>query len=126
MITTGIAGSSTKRMTCFNSASTRKPTITLRLPPKLLEELDDLVTRSGMRSRTDFIERAVEAYVEEMKDSKVVVLKPWTDKKARAAVMKFLRGRSSARLSEIVEGLGMEPDLALRAVEALAGEGKID
>jgi len=104
----------------------RKPTISLRLPPKLLEELDDIVARSGMRSRTDFIEKAVEAYVEEMMEAKVVMLRPWTDKKARAAVMKFLRGRSSARLSEIVEGLGMEPDLALRTVEALEGEGKIE
>lgn len=104
----------------------RKPTISLRLPPRLLDDVDDLVVRSGMRSRTDFIEKAVEAYVEEMKDSKVIVLKPWTDKRARAAVMNFLRGRSSARLSEIIEGLGMDPDLAFRTIEALAGEERIE
>ncbi len=104
----------------------RKPTISLRLPPELLREVDGLVTRSGMRSRTDFVQKAVEAYVEDMRDTKVVVLRPWTEKKARAAVMKFLQGKSSARVSEIVEALRMEPDLAFKTVETLAKEGKIE
>jgi len=92
----------------------------------LLREVDGLVARSGMRSRTDFVQKAVEAYVEDMRDTKVVVLKPWTEKKARAAVMKFLQGRSSAHVSDIVAALGMEPDLAFRTVESLAKEGKIE
>jgi len=104
----------------------RKPTISLRLPPDLLREVDDLVSRSGMRSRTDFVQKAVEAYAEDLRNTKVVVLRPWTEAKARTAVMKFLRGRSSARVSEIVEALGMEPDLAFRTVESLAKEGKIE
>jgi metal-responsive CopG/Arc/MetJ family transcriptional regulator len=113
-------------MYCMHAKVIRKPTISLRLPPGLLEDVDDLVARSRMRSRTDFIEKAVEAYVQEMKDSKVVVLRPWTDRKAKAAVMKFLQDRSTARLSEIIEALGMDPNLAFRTVEALAGEEKIE
>ncbi len=113
-------------MYCMHAKSLRKPTISLRLPEELLKEMDDLVSRSGMRSRTDFVQKAVEAYVEDLKDTKVVVLRPWTEKRARAAVMKFLRERSSAHLSDIVEALGMDPDLAFKTVETLAQEGKIE
>jgi metal-responsive CopG/Arc/MetJ family transcriptional regulator len=100
--------------------------VSLRLPPQLLRDVDDLVARSGMRSRTDFVQKAVQAYVEEMKDTKVVVLRPWTEKRAKTAVMKFLRGRSSARVSDIVEALGMESGLAFSTIEALAEEGRIE
>jgi len=110
----------------MHAKALRKPTISLRLPEELLKEVDDLVSRSGMKSRTEFVQRAVEAYVEDMKDTKVVMLKPWTEKRAKAAVMELLRGRSSARVSEIVESLGMDPELAFKTVEALAREGKIE
>jgi len=61
-----------------------------------------------------------------MRNTRVVVPRPWTEAKAKTAVTKFLRGRSSARVSEIVEALGMEPGLAFRTVESLAKEGKIE
>ena len=66
----------------------RKPTISLRVPPKLLAEVDDLVGRTRMKSRTEFLERAIEAYVQDLRDSKVVIMKSWTEPKARAAVVK--------------------------------------
>lgn len=113
-------------MYCVQSKRVRKPTISLRLPPRLLREVDDLVSRSGLRSRTELIERAVEAYVEDLKTTKVVALRPWTEAKARAAVLRFLRGRPSAYVSEIVEELGMDPDLAWRVVDALAERGTIE
>ena len=91
-----------------------------------MRDVDELVARAGMRSRTDLIERAVEAYVEELKDAKVVILKPWTEARAKAAVLRFLRGRPAAYVFEIVEALGMDPELAWRVVDALAGEGKIE
>lgn len=103
----------------------RKPTISLRLPPALLEQVDALAAKAGARSRTDFIERAVEAYVEEVRESKVIVARPWTEAKARAAILRFLRGRPSAYVSDIMEALGMEPEFAFRMVDALATEGRI-
>jgi len=113
-------------MYCMQTKSLRKPTISLRLPPHLLREVDDLVSRTKMHSRTDLVQRAVEAYIQDLKDTKVIVLRQWTDKNAKAAVMKLLKERTSANLSEIVEALGMDPDLALRTVENLAKEGRIE
>lgn len=103
-----------------------KPTTSLRLSTKQLDEIDELVRRTGMRSRTEFLERAVQRYVEELDESKVVMLKVWTERKAKAAVLKLLRGRPSARVSDIIETLGMEPDLAFRVVDRLLREDVVD
>ncbi len=111
---------------CMQNKAARKPTISLRLTPRLIREIDDLVKRTGVRSRTDFIERAVEAYAQEFRTAKVVVLRPWTESAAKSAVLKFLRSRPSAYVSEIVEALRMDPEMAWRVVDALAEEGKVE
>src|SRR3989442_400858 len=77
-------------MQYMQNRTARKPTISLRVHPKLLAEVDDLVGRTRMKSRTEFLERAIEAYVQDIRDSKVVIVKSWTEPKARAAVGKNL------------------------------------
>src|SRR3989449_11136682 len=94
----------------------RKPTISLRLPPKLLGEVDDLVGRVHMKSRTEFLERAIEAYVQELRDSKVVVVRTWTEPKPHAAILKYLRPKPAAFVSEICEALGSDFELGFRVV----------
>lgn len=110
----------------MQNRTVRKPTISLRLAPQLLKEIDDIVGRTGMRSRTQFIEQAVEAYAEEVRTAKVIVLRSWTEAAAKSAVLKFLRSRPSAYVSEIVEALRMEPAMAWRVLDALAEEGRVE
>ncbi len=104
---------------------TRKPTISLRLPRSTLAQIDDLVRRTRMRSRTEFLERAVESYVNELRESRIVVVKPWSEAKARAAILRFLRSRPAAYVTDIAEALGMDLDLAFRLVGSLLREGKV-
>jgi hypothetical protein len=78
-----------------------------------------------MRSRTEFLERAVASYVDELREARIVVVKEWTDARARAAVFRFLKGRPATYVTDIAEALGMELDLAFRVVGALGKEGKI-
>ncbi len=111
---------------CMQRTHKRKPTISLRLPSNRLSEIDALVARTGLRSRTEFIERALDAYVQEIREAKVIALRPWTEKKARAAVVRFLRKRPSAYVSEIAETLGMDFDLVFRVVDSLMEGGTLD
>ena|SRR5712664_1115484 len=103
----------------------RKPTISLRLPQRLLKDIDDLVQRTRMRSRTEFVERAVEAYADELREARVVVVKEWTEVKARAAMFRFLKGKKATYVTDIAEALGMDLDLAFRVAGSLAKEGKV-
>lgn len=113
-------------MYCMQRKRALKPTVSLRLPPELLREVDELTRRTGMRSRTELFERAIERYIGELKESKVVVLRTWTAAEAKAAVRKYLKKRPTAYVSDLVEVLGMEPDLAFRTVDALLKEGAVD
>lgn len=112
-------------MHCMQSNKARKPTISLRLPRRLLKEIDDLVQRTRMRSRTEFLERALEAYLDELREARIVVVKEWTDARARAAILRFLKGRKAMYVTDIAEALGMDLDLAFRVARSLAKEGKV-
>src|SRR5213596_2442233 len=113
-------------MQYMQNRTVRKPTISLRLPPKLLSEVDDLVGRAHMKSRTEFLERAIEAYVQDLRESKVVVVRNWTEAKARGAIVKYLRRKPSAFVSEICEALGIDFELAFRVVRRLMEDGIVD
>jgi DNA-binding transcriptional ArsR family regulator len=78
-----------------------------------------------MRSRTEFVERAVEAYIDELREARVVVVKEWTEAKARAAILRFLKGKKAMYVTDIAESLGMDLDLAFRVARSLAKEGKV-
>lgn len=97
----------------------------MRLPRPLLEEIDELVRRTRMRSRTEFVERAVETYAEELREARVVVVKDWTETRARTAILRYLKGRPATYVTDIAEALGMELDLAFRVVGSLGKEGKV-
>ncbi len=112
-------------MHCMQSAEDRKPTISLRLPRRLIEEIDELVRSTRMHSRTEFVERAVETYVDELRETRIVIVKEWTESKARAAILRYLKGRRATYVTDIAEALGMDLDLAFRIVGSLAKEGKI-
>ena len=113
-------------MQYMQNRTVRKPTISLRLPPKLLSEVDDLVGRAHMKSRTEFLERAIEAYVQDLRESKVVVVRNWTEAKARGAIVKYLRRKPSAFVSEICEALGIDFEIGFRVVRRLMEEGLVD
>ena len=110
---------------CMQFSKDPKPTVSLRLPRPLLAEIDELVRRTRMRSRTEFVERAVETYVDELREARIVVVKPWTEPKGRAAILRYLKGRRATYVTDIAEALGMDLDLAFHVVRSLAKEGKV-
>lgn len=78
-----------------------------------------------MRSRTEFIERAVASYVDDLREARIVVAKPWTVTNARAAILRYLKDRPATYVTDIAEALGMDLDLAFRVVGSLAKEGRV-
>lgn len=103
----------------------RKPTISLRLPSDLLRQVDELVGRTGMRSRTEFVERALVEYVEALKEAKVLRVRPYTRDEARAAILGYLEEHPGTYVSDLAEALTMDIELAFRVVNALAAESEV-
>ncbi|MEE9237084.1 MAG: ribbon-helix-helix domain-containing protein [Thermoplasmata archaeon] len=109
----------------MQSKGKRKPTVSFRLPTELLLQVDELVGKTGMRSRTELIERAVEAYVDELKETKVVRVQPHTEAEARVAILRYLEDQPGTYVSDLAEALAMDVELAFRVVASLAEEGKV-
>lgn len=109
----------------MQSDSKTKPTVSLRLPRTLLQQVDNLVRRMAMRSRTEFIERAVESYVEELKEAKIVRVRTYSETDAQAAILRHLEEHPISYVSDLAEELAMDIDLAFRVVASLAEEGRV-
>ncbi len=109
----------------MQSRIVRRQTISLRIPPDDLSEIDALVRRMKLRSRTEFIERALDAYVQELREAKVIVVRPWTPAKARTAILRYLDRKPSAYVSEIAEALGLDFEMAFQVVGSLMEEGDV-
>lgn len=103
----------------------RKPTVSLRLPSALVQKVDELVRRIGMRSRTEFVERALEEYVEELEEARVVRVQAYTEEKARRAILRYLEDHPGTYVSDLAEALSMDIELAFRVVASLAEEGEV-
>ena len=110
---------------CMQGKRLRKPTISLRLSKGQIERIDEWVRRTGLKTRTALIEHAVERYLDELAEAKVVALRPWSEVKAKTAILRFLKAKPSAYVSEIIEALGMEPELAFRVVDSLLAGGAV-
>lgn len=111
---------------CMQATRTRKPTISLRLKDDLLRKVDEIVRRARMKSRTEFIERAIEAYAEELREAKIVYVRPWSRKRAKGALLKFVRAHPGAYVSDVAEALGMDFELAFSIVDELRGEDRVE
>lgn len=52
-------------------------------------------------------------------------MKQWTEAKARAAILRYLKGRRATYVTDVAEALGMDLDLAFHVVGFLAKDGKV-
>jgi hypothetical protein len=62
---------------------------------------------------------ANDAYVHDLRDSKVVNMRNWTEPNARTAFVKYLRRHPSAFVSEICKALEIDFELGFRVVRRL-------
>lgn len=71
------------------------------------------------------IERAVEAYLDEVKEGKVVQIRTYTEAEAREAILRYLEDHPGTYVSDLAEALALDVELAFRIVASLAEEGTV-
>lgn len=99
--------------------------LSLRLPEKKISEIDKLVSRFRFHSRTEFIEEALRQYINELKETRVVTVRPFTLEQAKKAMFDYLNKKPGAYVSDVAFDLGIDIELAFKAAEELSGESKI-
>jgi len=103
----------------------KRATVPVSLPISVVKKLEELRARLGHRSRNDVIREAIKRFIEEMEEAKVLYVRNVTVEQAKEEIVEYLKRHSSAYVSEIAERLGVNIELAFKAVEELEKEGVV-
>lgn len=101
----------------------KRATIPVSLPISVVKKIEKLRARLGYRSRNDVIREAVRRFIEEMEETKVLYVRDVTVEQAKREIIEYLKRHGSAYVSEMAESLGINIELAFKAVEELEKEG---
>ena len=101
----------------------KRATIPVSLPISVVKKIEELRARLGYRSRNDVIREAVRRFIEEMEEAKVLYVRDVTVEQAKREIVEYLKRHGSAYVSEMAESLGINIELAFKAVEELEKEG---
>lgn len=103
----------------------KRATIPVSLPISVVKKIEELRARLGYRSRNDVVREAVRRFIEEMEEAKVLYVRDVTVEQAKREIMEYLKRHGSAYVSEMAESLGINIELAFKAVEKLEKEGVV-
>ncbi len=100
----------------------KKATIPVSLPVSVVDKIEELRAKLGYRSRNDVIREAINRFIEEIEKSKVLYVRDLTLEQAKKEIIEYLKHREAAYVSEIAENLGINIELAFKAVKELEEE----
>ncbi len=103
----------------------KRATIPVSLPISVVKKIEKLRARLGYRSRNDVIREAIRRFIEEMEEAKAIYVRDVTLEQAKREMVDYLKHHGSAYVSEMAESLGIDIELAFKAVQELAKEGII-
>ena len=103
----------------------KRATVPVSLPVSVVKKIEELRGRLGYRSRNDVIREAIRRFIEEMEEAKVLYVKDVTLEQAKREIVEYLKRHGSAYVSEVAESLGVDIELAFKAVEELEKEGVV-
>jgi len=103
----------------------KRATIPVSLPISVVKKIEELRARLGYRSRNDVIREAIKRFIEKMEESKAIYVRDVTLEQAKREMVDYLKHHGSAYVSEMAESLGIDIELAFKAVQELEKEGVI-
>lgn len=101
----------------------KRATVPVSLPVSVVKKIEELRARLGYRSRNAVIREAIRRFIEEMKEAKVLYVRDVTLEQAEKEIVEYLKRHGSAYVSEMAESLGINVELAFKAVGELEKEG---
>jgi len=106
------------------SASSAIPT---RFSKQEVERMDRAQQLTGLSSRSGFIRQAVLEKLESVEATGVLVLREVSEREAMRMIKSYLRKHPGNHyVSDLVEKLGIEPQVAFSAAQKLIDEGRAE
>jgi metal-responsive CopG/Arc/MetJ family transcriptional regulator len=103
----------------------KRATVPVSLPISVVKKIEELRGRLGYRSRNAVIREAIRRFIEDVEEAKLLYVRDVTLKQAKRKIIEYLKRHGSAYVSEMAESLGVNIELAFKAVEELEKEGVV-
>jgi len=104
---------------------TKRATIPVSMPVDVIKRVDNVRAKLGYRSRNEVIRESVRHFLEEIEEMKVIRIRNISLKQAKKEILAYLKQRNSAYVSDIADTLGIDIQVAFKAVEELQREGEV-
>lgn len=103
----------------------KRATIPVSMPVEVVKRMDAARARLGYRSRNEIIRESIKRFLEEIEEAKVIRVRDLSLRQAEEEILAYLKQHNSAYVSELAEALGLDIDLAFKAVAELERKGVV-
>lgn len=99
--------------------------IPVRFEHEQVQAIDEVMSKIGARSRSEFVREAVRHYLDTVKEMKIIRVRSLSKEQAKREIVDYLRDKKEAETFEIANDLRLELELTMQALRELWEEGSI-
>jgi len=105
--------------------SVKGKVVPIRFGDDELQKIDGLLAKTGARSRSEFIRDAVQHYLDNVAEMKVIKLKDASKNQAKKEILTYITKRKEAETFDIANDLRLDLNLTMQALKELWEERRI-
>jgi len=106
--------------------SVKSKVIPIRFGEEELQKIDSLLDKTGLRSRSEFIREAVQYYLDNVAEMRIIELRDISKDQAKKEILEYIKERKEAETFDIANDLRLDLKLTMKALKELWEEGRIE
>ena len=103
----------------------REKVIPIRFSEEELGKIDRLLGKTGARSRSEFVREAVQHYLNNVAEMKVIELRDVSKDQAKKEILEYILKMDEAETFDIANDLRLDLNLTIESLKELWEEGRI-
>ena len=110
----------------FMEKTMREKVIPIRFSEEELGKIDRLLSKTGARSRSEFVREAVQHYLNNVAEMKVIELRDVSKDQAKKEILEYVLKMEEAETFDIANDLRLDLNLTIESLKELWEEGRIE
>jgi len=106
--------------------SVKSKVIPIRFGEDELQKINSLLDKTGLRSRSEFIREAVQYYLENVAEMRIIELRDISKDQAKKEILEYIKERKEAETFDIANDLRLDLNFTMKALKELWEEGRIE
>lgn len=103
----------------------REKMIPVRFDDDQVQAIDEVMSKIGAKSRSEFVREAVRHYLDTVKEMKIIRVRSLSKEQAKREIVDYLRDKKEAETFDIANDPRLELEVTVQALKELWEEGSI-